>query len=88
MPREDALNRLTSNLDKILQFGVERIGLFGSPARSDAGPESDVDVLVRFPKGSNSLESFVSDRTPFDAIVRDIEIIGQAAKALPESICA
>ena len=28
------------------RFTVQRIGLFGSFARGDAGPESDVDVLV------------------------------------------
>jgi hypothetical protein len=28
------------------RFTVRRIGLFGSFARNDAGPESDVDILV------------------------------------------
>jgi excisionase family DNA binding protein len=30
------------------RFGVKRIGVFGSAARGEAGPESDVDVLVEF----------------------------------------
>ena len=30
------------------RFGVKRIGLFGSAARGEAGPESDIDVLVEF----------------------------------------
>ena len=30
------------------EYGVRRIGLFGSFARGDAGPGSDVDVLVEF----------------------------------------
>lgn len=30
------------------RFGVRKIGVFGSAARGDAGPESDVDVLVEF----------------------------------------
>lgn len=30
------------------RFGVRRIGIFGSTARDEAGPESDVDVLVEF----------------------------------------
>lgn len=30
----------------IERFTVERIGVFGSFARGDAGPESDVDILV------------------------------------------
>jgi len=31
-------------------FGVESMALFGSTARGDAGPLSDVDVLVEIPK--------------------------------------
>jgi hypothetical protein len=30
------------------RFGVKKIGVFGSAARGEAGPESDVDVLVEF----------------------------------------
>ena len=30
------------------RFGVRKLGLFGSAARGDAGPASDVDVLVEF----------------------------------------
>lgn len=32
----------------VRDYGVRRIGLFGSCARRNAGPESDVDVLVEF----------------------------------------
>jgi predicted nucleotidyltransferase len=31
-----------------MRFSVERIGLFGSHARGNATPESDVDILVEF----------------------------------------
>jgi excisionase family DNA binding protein len=30
------------------RFGVRKIGVFGSAARGEAGPESDVDILVEF----------------------------------------
>ncbi|MGD8667931.1 MAG: nucleotidyltransferase family protein [Desulfobacterales bacterium] len=32
------------------RFSVRRIGLFGSFARGEAGPDSDVDILVEFNK--------------------------------------
>ncbi|MCS7300584.1 MAG: nucleotidyltransferase family protein [Fimbriimonadales bacterium] len=30
------------------RFGVERLALFGSTARGEARPDSDIDLLVRF----------------------------------------
>ena len=30
------------------RYGVESLGLFGSYLRGDAGPDSDLDLLVRF----------------------------------------
>ena len=37
------------------QFGVEEIALFGSYARNENKPDSDIDILVRFNKPSYSL---------------------------------
>ena len=31
---------------------IRRLALFGSVLRDDFGPESDVDVLVEFPRGA------------------------------------
>lgn len=33
------------------RFTVKRIGVFGSFARDDAGPESDVDIVVELVHG-------------------------------------
>jgi predicted nucleotidyltransferase len=33
------------------RHGVEQIRLFGSEARGEAGPESDIDLLIRFGSG-------------------------------------
>lgn len=43
------LERLRTAVPEMRErFGVMRIGVFGSAARGEAGPESDVDVLVEF----------------------------------------
>jgi uncharacterized protein len=49
MKRSDALQRLRVEREILRrQFGVDSLALFGSVARDEAGPDSDVDVLVEF----------------------------------------
>lgn len=38
------------------RYGVCRAGVFGSYARGDATPESDLDLLVDLPKGTSLLD--------------------------------
>jgi uncharacterized protein len=40
------------------QFGVTRLSLFGSAARDEAGPRSDVDILVDFDGPATSKRYF------------------------------
>jgi len=42
------------------QFGVKRIGIFGSFARGEQTRKSDVDVLVNFAQGYATLHNFVA----------------------------
>lgn len=48
MRRDDVLEVLRTHYADIQGFGVSSIFLFGSTARDEAGPESDVDILVEF----------------------------------------
>ena len=51
-------------MDKIkafcLKYGVEEISLFGSVLRDDFGPESDIDVMLKFARG----HGFTFENTP------------------------
>jgi predicted nucleotidyltransferase len=49
--REAAIDQMVHKVAQ--RFAPERIILFGSHARGDASPESDVDLLVLFPVLSN-----------------------------------
>jgi uncharacterized protein len=40
----------------LLRYGIQRAGVFGSYARDQAGPESDLDLLVELPPGSSLLD--------------------------------
>jgi len=48
MTRNEALEILTAHREELSAFGLRRLALFGSVARDEAGPDSDVDVLVEF----------------------------------------
>lgn len=49
MQREEVMRKLRTALaDLRQQNGVASLALFGSVARDEAGPESDVDLLVEF----------------------------------------
>ncbi len=48
MTRETALALLNEHRDELAAFGLRRLAVFGSVARNEAGPDSDVDVLVDF----------------------------------------
>lgn len=41
------------------RFGVAKIGIFGSTARGENRPESDVDVLVEFAPGQTTFRNFM-----------------------------
>ena len=58
MNREEITDFLVSHKAELeYRFDVERIGLFGSYARGEAGVESDIDITVAF-KNENIAASY------------------------------
>ena len=48
MRRDDTIKLLTGHRQKIAQFGAKSLSIFGSVARDESQPGSDVDILVEF----------------------------------------
>ena len=48
MRLDDVKNALASHKAELKEKGVKSLAIFGSVARGDAGPESDVDLLIEF----------------------------------------
>lgn len=51
-----ALSQIMSELTRLMpalraRYGVRELGIFGSVARGESGPESDLDVLIGFEPG-------------------------------------
>ena len=56
----NAIEILKSNEGLIKQrYGVKKIGIFGSFARSEAREGSDIDVLVEFESGCKTFDNFM-----------------------------
>jgi len=58
MRREEALAILRGHLGDLTRFGVKSLALFGSVARDEAGPESDLDLLVEF-EGTATFDGYM-----------------------------
>jgi uncharacterized protein len=71
------LRELSGHADKIKNFGVARLGLFGSFARDvDINSESDVDFLIEFEPGKETFDNFMDLSFYLEEILgRRIELI-------------
>ncbi len=61
MDRETIIARLRQIEERLRRLGIARLYLYGSYARDEARPDSDIDVLVDFAAGDareNDLEGF------------------------------
>jgi len=48
MKLDQALHLIQGNLPELQRFGVKTLAVFGSTARQEATPSSDMDILVTF----------------------------------------
>ncbi len=64
-------------------LGIEKIGLFGSFARNEAGPASDIDVIVTLTKPSLFLYSTIT-RQLETVFGRHVDLVSSKSR-LPES---
>mgnify|MGYP000979616817 CR=1 FL=1 len=69
MNRGEILTRLQKALPGLRErYGIARLRLFGSVARDEAEPGSDVDLLVEF-QGPASLDGFMGLKADLEALI-------------------
>lgn len=56
MKRDEVLSLVAAHEEELKQLGVKSLDLFGSVARDEAHPESDVDFLVEFNRAVGLLQ--------------------------------
>ena len=74
--RDQTIQRLLAAETEIRSLGVRRLALFGSVARGEARPDSDVDLLVEFVPGQKSFDHFIALADLLEALVgRPVELV-------------
>ncbi len=76
--REEVVEVLRSHRRELDEFGVRQLSLFGSVARGDLQPQSDVDVIVQFSR--TTYRRFVGLKSFLESILdRKVDLLTSAA---------
>lgn len=70
------IQEIAQKTSPILQeHGIKYAGIFGSTARGEAGPDSDVDILVKFNDSPTFAAYLKLDESLRNALGREIDLI-------------
>ena len=58
--KSEILDLLRSNINVIKNFGVRRIGIFGSVVKGETTTESDIDILIEFEEGNEKYSNLLN----------------------------
>ena len=83
--RERVVTLLRAREAELRALGITRLRLFGSMARGEAGPESDVDLIAEIARGAKfSLIDLVGLQHDLGELIgREVEIATAAEKMRP-----
>lgn len=82
MTKNEALVRLRAREAELRTLGIDRLSLFGSTAREEAGPDSDVDVAAELRRDMKiGLVEYVDLRDRLSAILETpIDLVSEPAR--------
>jgi uncharacterized protein len=75
MKRDEALKLLAEHREELAELGVESLALFGSVARDEAGPDSDIDVLVELSRRMGAFEFLDIHERLEEIFGRDVDVV-------------
>jgi uncharacterized protein len=68
------------------RYGISKVGLFGSYARGQQHPESDIDLLVDFEDGQETFDNFMAACALFEGIFKGKKVEVVTLKGLSPHI--
>jgi len=72
-------SRRAEILDVARKHGARNVRIFGSVARGDAGPDSDVDILVELEPGRSLLDHAGLMLDLQDLLGREVDVVSERA---------
>ncbi|ADO44692.1 DNA polymerase beta domain protein region [Hydrogenobacter thermophilus TK-6] len=74
--KDEVIEKLRENMGKLREFGVKRIGIFGSVVKEALRTDSDIDLIVEFERGKATFKN-VSGLIDFleDLFGRKVDIL-------------
>lgn len=78
----DAKIKLSEEIKKkiisiLVKYGIKKILIFGSYARNEATPNSDLDLIVEFPEGTSLLDHIGIEFELSEALNMKIDLLSQ-----------
>ena len=61
----------------LVKFGIKKILIFGSYARNEATPNSDLDLIVEFPEGTSLIDHIGIEFELSEALNMKIDLLSQ-----------
>lgn len=83
MPLEDVLAKIAAHEDELRHRHVATLSVFGSVARDEAGPDSDVDILVEFQTPVGLFSVFRLQRYLEELLQRPVQLVERDAVLEP-----
>jgi predicted nucleotidyltransferase len=82
MDRDAVLERLRAHEAELKAMGVARLSLFGSVARGEAGPNSDVDLAAEFDRSRpfGIFQFAALERRLRDLMGLPVDLVGEPAR--------
>lgn len=90
LSKQEILDELSKNLNTWKQnYGVKRIGLFGSYSRDEQKDSSDIDVIVEFNDVDGSFDNYMNLKISLEDLFQkpiDLVILNDIKPALKSNI--
>ena len=74
LTKDNILNALRTNKQKLRKFGIRDVGLFGSHINNEQSSESDIDLLIDFEPEKENFDNFMVVYDLFEHIFKNEKI--------------